>query len=423
LHNCVTLVCHASLWSSDCREPRTYVEAGTTSTTTTTTTADVAATAIPPAAEPEPQPASEAANSPWPSVSSSASGSLSSLSSTPSSWPVDIPAAQRGSRGRDPPAAEPADLRAARAPLDAPPGSLGSFSSRRDFARHSGIALGLSDGQAGASRTLAAHTAGRPPAVPAFTRPRSSVQTGSPTVARSAAATFAAPPQGRKSSSSSLDLSTSSTSGALSSSAHSPAFSPEASRPQSLAGSGGSSAVAVPSVVAAAAQGNQKGSRVLSMLMGTQVAHVSLLTDDEGNENLFFVFYELSVRTPGLYRLRFALLDADSSSPSPGAKAIAWSNVFEVFSPKVFPGMTESTALSRAFARQGVPIHIRRRRPGDGDDVGDYGDGGNTAGSSVAGRGGDGGRLNEATVDADGLSELDSSERGGRDGPDAGVEE
>ncbi|KAI9340686.1 hypothetical protein DFJ73DRAFT_554249 [Zopfochytrium polystomum] len=45
---------------------------------------------------------------------------------------------------------------------------------------------------------------------------------------------------------------------------------------------------------------------------------------------------------------------AKRQGPS-NSKAVAWTDVFEVFSPKAFPGMTESTELSRAFARQGVP--------------------------------------------------------------------
>ena len=36
------------------------------------------------------------------------------------------------------------------------------------------------------------------------------------------------------------------------------------------------------------------------------------------------------------------------------------SNVFQVYSAKTFPGMSESTALSRLFADQGLKIRVRK---------------------------------------------------------------
>ena len=55
--------------------------------------------------------------------------------------------------------------------------------------------------------------------------------------------------------------------------------------------------------------------------------------------------------------------------------ASCFSDVFSVFSAKKFPGVIESTNLSKCFATQGIKIPIRKdgvrgneRRPGDGDD-------------------------------------------------------
>lgn len=55
--------------------------------------------------------------------------------------------------------------------------------------------------------------------------------------------------------------------------------------------------------------------------------------------------------------------------------ASCFSDVFHVFSAKKFPGVIESTPLSKCFATQGIKIPIRKdgirgneRRPGDGDD-------------------------------------------------------
>lgn len=55
--------------------------------------------------------------------------------------------------------------------------------------------------------------------------------------------------------------------------------------------------------------------------------------------------------------------------------ASCFSQVFQVYSAKKFPGVIESTNLSKCFATQGIKIPIRKdgvrgneRRSGDGDD-------------------------------------------------------
>lgn len=55
--------------------------------------------------------------------------------------------------------------------------------------------------------------------------------------------------------------------------------------------------------------------------------------------------------------------------------ATAFSAPFHVFTAKKFPGVIESTALSKCFAGQGIKIPIRKegdKKGGDGDsDAGD----------------------------------------------------
>ena len=55
--------------------------------------------------------------------------------------------------------------------------------------------------------------------------------------------------------------------------------------------------------------------------------------------------------------------------------ASCFSNEFQVFSAKKFPGVIESTSLSKCFATQGIKIPIRKdgirgneRRPDDDDE-------------------------------------------------------
>lgn len=75
----------------------------------------------------------------------------------------------------------------------------------------------------------------------------------------------------------------------------------------------------------------------------------------------------------------------DTSSSSSGANGsgvnrgktpvLAWvfSDKFQVYSAKKFPGVIESTPLSKAFAQQGIKIPIRKDNKGD-DDEGAGGD-------------------------------------------------
>jgi hypothetical protein len=101
----------------------------------------------------------------------------------------------------------------------------------------------------------------------------------------------------------------------------------------------------------------------------------------------YFIFPDLSVRNEGWYRLSFSLLegtkearDADPErqfppSPRPQAdgepkaplnfedmatRLDVRSRPFQVFSAKKFPGLSESTELSRLVADQGCRVRIRR---------------------------------------------------------------
>ncbi|KAI8799638.1 velvet factor [Cladochytrium replicatum] len=101
-------------------------------------------------------------------------------------------------------------------------------------------------------------------------------------------------------------------------------------------------------------------SRYCHTLVGSLVAPCTILTDLDDTEKYFFVFHDVSVRTQGQFRLKFHLIDVDSINPSAPSLDVVLSEPFEIFSPKTFPGMSDSTDLSKCFARQGMPIHIRR---------------------------------------------------------------
>ncbi len=121
------------------------------------------------------------------------------------------------------------------------------------------------------------------------------------------------------------------------------------------------------------------------VLTGVPVSGMAYL--DRPKEAGYFLFPDLSVRHEGRYRFNFNLYEetkedkdrpevtppAEGTNPAIGG-TFDWimevkTQDFLVYSAKKFPGLTESTALSRVVAEQGCRVRIRRdvrmrRRPG-----------------------------------------------------------
>ncbi|KAI8611788.1 velvet factor [Chytriomyces sp. MP71] len=95
------------------------------------------------------------------------------------------------------------------------------------------------------------------------------------------------------------------------------------------------------------------------MLMGALVTTGIFLLDNQNREGIFFIFKDLAVRSSGLYRLKFELYDPFSKAYGSPPMATVVSDVFQVFSPKTYPGITPTTSLSRCFAQQGAKIRLR----------------------------------------------------------------
>ncbi|EAL20799.1 hypothetical protein CNBE1610 [Cryptococcus deneoformans B-3501A] len=68
-------------------------------------------------------------------------------------------------------------------------------------------------------------------------------------------------------------------------------------------------------------------------------------------------FAKISVRVPGIFRLKFTLFETTERGILELAHTI--SEPFEVFSPKLFKGMHESTPLTRHLAAQGLKVKLR----------------------------------------------------------------
>lgn len=107
------------------------------------------------------------------------------------------------------------------------------------------------------------------------------------------------------------------------------------------------------------------------VLTGVPVSGMAYL--DRPKPAGYFIFPDLSVRHEGKYRLRFSLYEeskdrdemvqpAREGEPREFAahRIEVKSKPFTVFSAKKFPGLAESTALSRIVAEQGCRVRIRR---------------------------------------------------------------
>ncbi|KAK4192059.1 velvet factor-domain-containing protein [Podospora australis] len=121
-------------------------------------------------------------------------------------------------------------------------------------------------------------------------------------------------------------------------------------------------------------------------LMGTLVASPFVGLDENGEEGCFFCFPDLSCRTPGSFRLKFALVVLDPINMRTGTKsdilATVFSEPFQVYNAKDFPGMKASTQLTKRLKEQGCLISIKKgnekrdtpgsSRGGTGKDDDDY---------------------------------------------------
>ncbi|RVX68524.1 hypothetical protein B0A52_07948 [Exophiala mesophila] len=129
-------------------------------------------------------------------------------------------------------------------------------------------------------------------------------------------------------------------------------------------------------------------------LIGSSSSSAFKLADEDGKVGLWFVLQDLSVRTEGWFRLKLSFFNLSAQEITAGVDApqgdllteapclsSIFSRPFKVFSAKKFPGVIETTSLSRQFAQQGIKIPIRkdghgkkRRRDGEDDDDDDEGD-------------------------------------------------
>ncbi|KAI8911533.1 velvet factor-domain-containing protein [Gorgonomyces haynaldii] len=94
------------------------------------------------------------------------------------------------------------------------------------------------------------------------------------------------------------------------------------------------------------------------VLVGTAISSGVILENFEGEERCFAIFTDLSVRTPGTFRLNPQGL-LNEQTP---IVAEVMTNPFTVYAPKDYPGTSEQTALMRLFQEQGLSLPLRKHR-------------------------------------------------------------
>lgn len=92
--------------------------------------------------------------------------------------------------------------------------------------------------------------------------------------------------------------------------------------------------------------------------MGVAVSSLHRLKDLDNKEGAFFIFGDLSVRLEGQFALQFNLYELGDRFAVHVRSII--SDKFTVQGPKVFPGLNESTPLTRSFSEQGVRLRVRK---------------------------------------------------------------
>jgi len=97
---------------------------------------------------------------------------------------------------------------------------------------------------------------------------------------------------------------------------------------------------------------------VKSALAGTLVSSLHRLKDTDNNDGGFFVFGDLSVKIEGFFKLQFTLYEVCDKEVA-YIKSIV-SEPFQVYASKNWPGMAESTFLTRSFSDQGVRLRLRK---------------------------------------------------------------
>ncbi|KAG9253526.1 velvet factor-domain-containing protein [Emericellopsis atlantica] len=114
-------------------------------------------------------------------------------------------------------------------------------------------------------------------------------------------------------------------------------------------------------------------------LVGNRAVTAFILRDTEQRPGVWFILHDLSIRHEGFYRLKFSVVhmlrpgarhkqEANITKERTPILVSCFSQAFQVWSAKKFPGVKKSTALSKVFSDQGIKIPIRKGGEGSDDE-------------------------------------------------------
>lgn len=98
----------------------------------------------------------------------------------------------------------------------------------------------------------------------------------------------------------------------------------------------------------------------LNSLTGNTCTSGHVVKDDRGVHNMMFCLNDISVKKEGTYRLKFCLFKLNTTTGDVENLTSTCSQPFTTYSGRHFPGMTESTSMTRLLVDAGVRLRLRK---------------------------------------------------------------
>lgn len=98
----------------------------------------------------------------------------------------------------------------------------------------------------------------------------------------------------------------------------------------------------------------------LNSLAGNTCTSGHVVKDDRGVHNMMFCLNDISVKKEGTYRLRFCLFKLNTTTGEVEKLTSVCSHPFTTYSGRHFPGMSESTSMTRLLVDAGVRLRLRK---------------------------------------------------------------
>jgi hypothetical protein len=99
---------------------------------------------------------------------------------------------------------------------------------------------------------------------------------------------------------------------------------------------------------------------VYDNLLGPKIVpSIVYIHPETQKKQVLFVFQQLSVRVQGTYRLCCQVFDISNTAMT--VESI-FTDVFEVYAPRDYPGQDATTALEKSLSRQGFKLYSKHSR-------------------------------------------------------------